>query len=123
MAEETKTLLLATMIADEKEEDTIKMYPQDIQHFKTSLEDRRNCIIKTLKLDNNKLIDSEQKLEKVTELFFGYWGVLDINGDRLAKFKSQKKIEIITHGPPVASKTRFVNPVLAETVKEKFNNG
>ena len=120
MAEETKTLLLATMAADEKEEDTIELSPQDNQHFETSLEDRRNYIIKTLKLDNNELIDSEQKLEKVTQLFLDHWGVLDINGDRLAKFKCQEKIEIITHGPPVASKTRFVNLVLTEKGKEKI---
>ena len=50
-------------------------------------------------------------------LFLDHWGILDINGDRLAKFKCYEKLEIITEGEPIAAKTRFVNPVLAEKVK------
>ena len=41
-------------------------------------------------------------------------------GNRLAKFKCEEKLEIDTHGPPVASRTRFVNPVLADQVKKKL---
>ena len=97
-----------------------KMSTQDIQHFETSLEERRRYIIDTLKLEDNKLIDTKQKLEQITQIFLDHWGILDINGDRLAKFKCQEKLEIVTRGPPVASKTRFVNPILAEKVKLKL---
>ena len=119
LSQETETLLLATMLEDDKEMPP-KLSLQDIRHFNTNLEERRNYIIKTLKLDENELIDTKQKLDEVTQLFLDHWGILDINGDRLAKFKCQEKLEIITHGQPIAAKTRFVNPVLAEKVKKKL---
>ena len=94
-----------------------KMSIQDKRHFDTSMEDRKSYIIETLKLRENKLIDTEDKLDKVIKLFLKYWGILDINGDRLAKFRSKEKLEINTTGEPIACRTRFVNPILAKAVK------
>ena len=97
-----------------------KLSPQDINHFNTPLNDRKKYIIETLNLKNNELIDTKQKLEDVTQLFLDHWAILDINGDRLARSKCEEKLEIDTYGPPVASRTRFVNPVLADQVKKKL---
>ena len=43
---------------------------------------------------------------------------MDINGVRLAKFKSDATLEITTTGEPIACRTRFVNPILAKEVKK-----
>ena len=115
----SESLILAEMVEGDKGHPN-EMSPQDKRHFSTTPEERRNYIIKTLKLNDvkeNELIDSNQKLEEVIQLFLDHWGILDINGDRLAKFKCNEKLEIITEGEPIAAKTRFVNPVLAEKVK------
>ena len=119
LSQETEKLLLSAMTIS-NEEMPEEMSTQDIQHFETSFEERKRYIIDTLKLEDNKLIDTKQKLEQITQIFLDRWGILDIYGDRLAKFKCQEKLEIVTHGPQVASKTRFVNPILAEKVKLKL---
>ena len=116
----SESLILAEMVEGDKGHPN-EMSPQDKRHFSTTPEERRNYIIKTLKLNDvkeNELIDSNQKREEVIQLFLDHWGILDINGDRLAKFKCNEKLEIITEGEPIAAKTRFVNPVLAEKVKK-----
>ena len=92
----------------------------DLRHFEATYKQKREYLINNLHLNQNKLIDNVEKLEKVVQVLVSNWKGFDMTGKRLAKCKTEAKQSIVTQGEPIKAKTRTLNPVVAKKVKSQL---
>ena len=95
----------------------------DYAHFNVSLEERKKHLLEKLKLKENKLLDIENRRDRLMEVLLKYWKCFDYFGNRLPKCSTAIQHHIDTgDAEPIRSKCRPLNPIIADKVKGRLED-
>ena len=95
----------------------------DTEHFGRTLKERRNFILSALKLQSNKLLDTQEKIERVVKLMLKHWRILDsTDGSMRIGRVSGIKHKILLKPDAILSheKPRPLNPILRKEVETQL---